>query len=107
MIGFARAKEYVVAGDPIGAKDIARIGLHTVPNEDFDHRVAEFVDRIAARVTRTVSWSKVSVNIALRQIAHSVLDASLSYEALSSALPQHGEAIAAFREKRGPDFVGR
>ena len=49
----------------------------------------------------------MSVNIGLRQLAHSIMDASISYEAQSNRTADHTEAVAAFREGRKPKFVGR
>ena len=46
------------------------------------------------------------VNIGLKQLAHSMMDASISYETLTMATNDHLEAIAAFQEKRKPNFHG-
>jgi enoyl-CoA hydratase len=40
-------------------------------------------------------------------LAQEMMDASLGYEALSSATADHQEAVTAFREKRKPVFTGR
>jgi enoyl-CoA hydratase len=48
----------------------------------------------------------VSVNIGLKQLAHSILDASLAYEGHSNLTHDHREAVRAFLERRKPRFVG-
>jgi enoyl-CoA hydratase len=42
----------------------------------------------------------------LRQLAASMMDACLAYEAISNRSHDHQEAVAAFREKRKPNFKG-
>lgn len=108
LVGYARAKEYLMTGDLLEAAQAERIGLvnHVVPAAQLDARVDGFADRLASGATRAIRWSKMSVNIGLRQLAHSVLDASLAYEALSNRTRDHQEAVNAFREKRSPVFNG-
>lgn len=109
LIGYARAKEYLMTGDLMTAAEAARIGLinHAVPAAELNDRVNQFADRLAGGATKAIRWSKMSVNIGLKQLAHSIMDASLAYEAMSNATADHQEAVNAFREKRAPKFAGR
>lgn len=106
LIGYARAKEYLMTGDLIPAPDAARMGLinHVVPAAELDARVDEFVDRLHAGARQAIRWTKASVNIGLKQLASSILDASLGYELLTNYTEDHREAVAAFRSKRKPVF---
>lgn len=106
LVGYARAKEFLMTGDRIGAERAEALGLinHAVPDDQFDETVNAFADRLAASALEAVKWTKVSVNIGLRQLAHSIMDASLAYEALTNATPDHREALKAMREKRRPAF---
>ena len=108
LIGYARAKEYLLTGDLIPASEAARIGLinHAVPVNELDAKVQEFADRLAAGATKSISWTKVSVNIGLKQLVQSVMETSLAYEAMSSRTADHQEAINAFRDKRAAQFNG-
>ena len=47
---------------------------------------------------RALQWTKASVNIGLKQLAHSIMDASIAYELLSITTADHGEAMTALRE---------
>lgn len=109
LIGFARAKEYLMTGDPILATDAARIGLinHALPAEELDAAVAAFAQRLARGAVKSISWTKQTINIGLKQIATAVMDASVAYEALSNITQDHREAVAALREKRKPVFTGK
>ncbi|MGB3433319.1 enoyl-CoA hydratase/isomerase family protein [Achromobacter sp.] len=109
LIGYARAKEYLMTGDLMMATEAERIGLinHVVPAADLDQRVGQFADKLAAGATKAIRWTKMSANIGLKQLAHSIMDASLAYEALSNSTQDHQEAVNAFREKRSPVFSGK
>ncbi len=98
-----------MTGDVLTATEAARIGLvnHVVPAAELDDRVGAFADRLAAGATKAIRWSKVSANIGLKQLAHSIMDTSLSYEWLSTLSPDHREAVNAFCEKRQPAFTGK
>jgi enoyl-CoA hydratase len=63
-------------------------------------------ERLATGATNAIRWTKTAVNIGLKQIAHSVMDASISYEMLTFATNDHREAVEAFQEKRNPTFHG-
>jgi len=108
LIGYARAKEYLLTGDAITAGDAERIGLinHVVPAEELDKRVMEFAQRLANGATKSINWTKQLANIGLRQVASGMMDASIAYEALSNITKDHQEAVRAFMEKRKPKFTG-
>jgi enoyl-CoA hydratase len=109
LIGYARAKEYLMTGDLLLADEAARIGLinRAVPPDKLDTVTNEFAARLANGAMKAIKWTKMSVNIGLKQLAHSIMDASISYEAQSNRTADHAEAVAAFREGRKPRFTGR
>ncbi|MBI1237843.1 MAG: enoyl-CoA hydratase/isomerase family protein [Alphaproteobacteria bacterium] len=109
LIGFARAKEYLMTGDPILGPDAARIGLvnHCLPDDALDAAVDAFADKLARGATQAIKYSKVSVNIALKQLAHTIMDTSIAYEMLTFQTQDHREAVEAFLAKRKPNFTGR
>jgi enoyl-CoA hydratase len=109
LIGYARAKEYLLTGDMLDAKEAERIGLinYVVPRDQLDAKVNSFADKFARGATKAIKWTKTSINMPLRQLAHSMMDASLAYEALTNMGDDHQEAVTAFQEKRKPRFTGR
>lgn len=109
LIGYARAKEYLLTGDMLDAREAERIGLisRAVPRDQLDARVNAIAQKLAQGATKAIKWTKTSINLPLRQMAHAMLDASLAYEALTNIGPDHQEAVKAFQEKRKPRFTGR
>jgi enoyl-CoA hydratase len=109
LLGHARAKEYLLTGRLMTAEEAERLGLinHVVPAAEIDRVVDEFAQELLKGAMRAIQWTKLSVNIGLKQTAQAVLDASLAYEALSNVTADHQEAITALREKREPKFTGK
>jgi enoyl-CoA hydratase len=108
LVGYLRAKEYLLTGDPIPAVEAARMGLinRAVPPQQLDDEVYNLARRLASGARKAIRWTKVSINLGLKQLAHMTMDSSLAYEALTNLSKDHQEAVAAFREKRTPNFTG-
>lgn len=108
LIGFNRAKRYLLTGDALTGAEAAAIGLvdSSLPAAELDAHVDALAQRIAAGAPQAVQMTKASVNIELKQIAQRVLDASFALEALAARSKDHQEAINAFLEKRDPVFTG-
>lgn len=108
LIGFARAKEFLMTGDLLTAKHAAEIGLvnYAVPAADLDAKVAEIVEKIAGNPRWAVRWTKTVVNLQLKEIANRLMDASIAYEMASNAMADRKEAVRAFVEKRKPKLTG-
>jgi enoyl-CoA hydratase len=106
LVGYARAKEFLMTGDLIAARDAAQMGLvnRAVPAAELDDAVEKLVEKLLRGPRYAVRWTKTSVNIGLKQLAHAALEASIGYEVASSLMPDHAEAVAAFAEGRRPVF---
>ncbi|OYU14162.1 MAG: enoyl-CoA hydratase [Alphaproteobacteria bacterium PA4] len=108
LIGYARAKEFLMTGDLIKAPRAAEMGLinYAVPAEDLDAKVTEMVAKLMGNPKWAVRWSKVVANQPLRVLAQQLMDASIPYETLSNLAKDRAEAVNAFREKRAPKLSG-
>ncbi|MBN9563862.1 MAG: enoyl-CoA hydratase/isomerase family protein [Alphaproteobacteria bacterium] len=108
LVGFARAKEYLLTGDLMSAAEAERIGLinHAVPADQLDEKVYGLARRLASGPMKSIRWTKQTINVPLRQLAHSMMDLSLSLETQSNLSKDHQEAVWAFGEKRKPNFTG-
>jgi enoyl-CoA hydratase len=108
LVGFARAKEYLFTGDLMSATEAERIGLinHVVSADELDDKVYGLARRLAAGASKSIRWTKQVTNIPLRQLAHSMMDLSISVETQSNFSSDHQEAVTAFTNKRKPNFTG-
>ena len=109
LVGYARAKEFLMTGNAVGAPEAARIGLvnYAVPLAELDAKVEEFVQQLLNGATAAIRGTKVSVNVGLKQLAHAVLEVSTGLERLSNRSPEHRIAIDALRQKQTPVFRTR
>jgi len=109
LIGYARAKQYLLTGDPIGAVEAERIGLvnAVVPDDALDDAAFAFAQRLAAGAPLAVRYTKLAVNKLLKDALNTTFDAATALELVTFKSDDHAEALAAIRERRSPDFKGQ
>lgn len=109
LVGHAKAKQYLLSGDLMGAGEAAELGLiaHAVPTDELDAMVAKWAHKMSTGAQQAIRWTKATLNIGLRQQLASMVDAGFALETVSSRLPDHVEAVNAFVEKRKPNFSGK
>ncbi|WP_342130338.1 enoyl-CoA hydratase/isomerase family protein [Hydrogenophaga sp. OTU3427] len=106
LVGAARAKEFLMTGDPIQAQEAHRMGLinHLVPAAELmDHAIA-MARRLASGPSQAIQGSKLAVNALLRSSANLAFELSLALEKTCFRSDDHREALAAFAEKRQPNY---
>jgi enoyl-CoA hydratase len=106
LIGFARAKEYLLTGKPLTAPQAAQIGLinYAVPANELDAKVAEFVEYFSTGPTQAIVATKRAINQFLQQYAATAVEAHLGIEARTILSDEHDEAVNAALEKRNPVY---
>lgn len=109
LIGYARAKKYLLTGDPIFGAEAAEIGLITaaVSREEIDSTVAQMAERLSKGATQAIKWTKASINAGLKVTANAIIDRAAGYENLTMLTEDHRIAVQAFKTRTKPEFVGR
>ena len=108
LVGMARAKQFLMTGDLIEAADAERMGLVNFvrPADQLMPDALAFAERLAKGPQRAIRATKHSVNKLLRDSVNIVLDTSLALEKESFTTEDHKEGVAAFLERRQPNFAG-
>ncbi len=109
LAGLAKARELLLTGDLIGAKQAESLGIinYALPKDQVMPKAMEFAKRLAYGPTRAIRWTKVCYTKRLRDEVNMVLDASLGLEfAETFGRHDHLEAVSAFTEKREPHYTG-
>jgi enoyl-CoA hydratase len=108
LIGYARARRYLLTGDSIRGSEAAEIGLITeaVPDDRLDDVVAAMADRLVGGAKHAIKWTKSSINAGLKLMANAVLDRATAAENLSQMTNDNRAALEAFLAKEKPKFTG-
>ena len=109
VLGPARAKQYLLTGDPVSAEDALRMGLvnKVVPAEKLREEALAFAARLAAGAPLALRYTKQAVNKLLKDALNVAFDTSTALEIVTFQSEDHREALAALKEKRAPRFKGR
>jgi len=108
LIGYARARRYLLTGDSIRGAEAADIGLITeaVPDDQLDEVVAQMASRLLSGAKYAIKWTKASINAGLKVTAQAVLDRAAAFENLSQMTSDNRAALEAFLAKEKPKFTG-
>jgi 2-(1,2-epoxy-1,2-dihydrophenyl)acetyl-CoA isomerase len=109
LVGLPRAKALVLLGDRIEGAAAVDAGLAYRCCDDADALATEaeaLAVRLAAGPTRAIGLSKQLLNRSFESDIASSLELEGHFQALATASADLPEGMAAFREKRDPDFHG-
>jgi enoyl-CoA hydratase len=108
-VGPALAKELMFTGAFVPATDLRHSGLfnHVVPAAELEGAVDALVDQIARKSPLGLRRMKQLADDALQRSPDAGLRAELMASALHSRSADMAEGLAAFHDKRDPEFTGR
>jgi len=109
VLGPARAKQYLLTGDPVPAQEALAMGLvnRVVAPEALAEEALAFATRLAAGAPLAVQYTKAAVNKLVKDALNVAFDTSTALELVTFQSQDHAEALAALREKRKPRFQGK
>lgn len=107
VIGMGRASLMTLTGDSIDAATALEYGLvsEVVPGEACLERAIEIAGAIAANPGHATRMAKRLLREGQDMKLAPLLELSAAFQALAHHTQDHHEAVAAFLEKRGPDFT--
>lgn len=108
-MGPARAKRFLLTGDPVDAVEAERLGLvsFVVPADTLFEDALAFARRLAAGAPLAVQYTKQSVNKLIKANLNIAFDHATALELVTFGSADHREALAAIQQKREPKFRGR
>jgi 2-(1,2-epoxy-1,2-dihydrophenyl)acetyl-CoA isomerase len=108
LIGVQKAKELLFFGDDLPAEEAHRLGLvnAVVPASDLEATAASWAARLAAGPTRSISLTKWLVNRSLDSDRSTAFHDEAIAQDLNMTTRDANEGVAAFVERRDPDYLG-
>ncbi|WP_178985813.1 enoyl-CoA hydratase-related protein [Winogradskyella helgolandensis] len=108
LIGFQKALALAMLGDKIGAEEAEKMGMiyKCVPTEEFEETIDKLALKLANMPTKALGMIKELFNKSMTNDLESqlALESKLQIEAAQSE--DYKEGVAAFIEKRQPNFKG-
>jgi len=108
LIGPQKAKELFFFGDDVPAVEAERLGLvnRVVPRDQLMAEAGAWADRLAKAPTRAISATKYLTNRALESDRTTALWDEAAAQELVTGTEDCREGLAAFAERRPPEFKG-
>ncbi|MEK7861159.1 MAG: enoyl-CoA hydratase-related protein [Chloroflexota bacterium] len=109
LIGWGRAFDLIVTGEPVDAVEALRIGLVTRvwPEREFAREWRAFATTIAQGATEALALSKEGLNAAWERDFASFLEIEAELQDRAGRTHDYAEGVRAFLGKRAPRFEGR
>jgi 2-(1,2-epoxy-1,2-dihydrophenyl)acetyl-CoA isomerase len=109
LVGLPRAKAMVMLGEGSTGNEAVELGLayQCVDAEALDAEANALAARLARGPTRALGFSKQLLNASFETDLAHALELEGAYQALTTTSADLVEGMAAFKERRDPNFTGR
>ena len=107
LVGLPRAKAMVLLGEGARGQEAVDIGLayrYVADPEELGREASALAARLAAGPTRSLGLSKRLLNSTFESDLAGSLDREAQAQAMATVSPEMAEGMAAFAERRAPDF---
>jgi 2-(1,2-epoxy-1,2-dihydrophenyl)acetyl-CoA isomerase len=109
LIGFQKASALAMLAEKVSATEAERMGMiyKVFTDDDFDTEVEKLVHKLANLPTRGLALTKQAFNQSYNNKLEEQLDLESKLQIEASRTDDYREGVAAFMEKRKPNFEGK
>lgn len=108
LIGFQKALALAMLGDKIGAEEAEKLGMiyKYVPSDEFQETINKLALKLANMPTKALGMIKELFNKSMTNTLEEQLEMESKYQIEAAQSEDYAEGVAAFIEKRKPNFKG-
>jgi len=109
LVGLGKAKELILTGDRIDAKEAERISLvnRVVPANELESATMKFAEKLAKGAPVAIGLSKMAINNAIDTNLRAALENEVYGQSLCLQTEDVGEGMMARLQRREPIFMGK
>ncbi|WP_115462222.1 enoyl-CoA hydratase-related protein [Winogradskyella aurantiaca] len=109
LIGFQKAQALAMLGDKISAEEAEAMGMiyKAVPLEEFESTILKLADKLSKMPTKALGMIKELFNASMSNSLEEQLAMESEYQIEAAQTDDYAEGVAAFIEKRQPNFKGQ
>lgn len=108
LIGMQRASALMMLGDKVGAKDAEQMGMiyKSFSDETFAEESMKIVTKLSMMPTKGIGLTKRALNLSMISDLATQLKVEEELQTIAGRTHDYNEGVAAFLEKRKPEFKG-
>jgi 2-(1,2-epoxy-1,2-dihydrophenyl)acetyl-CoA isomerase len=109
LVGAQRAMALCITGDKVSAEAAVQMGMiyKSIPDEDFEHEAILLAEKLAQMPTEGIALTKQLLNKSFEQTLTQQLAQEMRLQVAAGNTHDFKEGVAAFLEKRKPNFIGK
>ena len=109
LIGLQKAMALTMLGDRVPAKEAESMGMiyKALPDEEFEEKVSQMLEKLAGMPTYGLALTKKALYLGMQHGLEEQLKTETQLQILASESDDYHEGVAAFLQKRKPQFTGK
>jgi 2-(1,2-epoxy-1,2-dihydrophenyl)acetyl-CoA isomerase len=109
LVGFQKAMALAMLGDRVPAAEAEKMGMiyKAIPDEEFAEKTDHILEKLASMPTYGLALTKKALYLGLQHGLEEQLKTETQLQILASESEDYHEGVAAFLQKRKPNFTGK